>query len=305
MNHFAPPSRVGMIGIGLMGHGIARNLLVHGHRLTVLDHPGNQPLDALLAAGASCCATPAEVAQHADVVLLCVTGSPQVEAVLLGEQGVLSRLQPGAVVIDCSTAMPERTRVMAQAVADHGAHFIDAAMTRTPKEAAEGRLNLLVGGAPDVVARCLPLLQCFAEHITETGPVGSGHAMKLLHNYVSLGAIALIAEAAACSAQAGVDPQVFVDVLRQGGGGGVALERIAPFLTTGDASNLRFAMGNAAKDMGYYQAMAQGMQAWSRIAQGVAQTYDAAVQASGEARWVPELATVLAQLTPNPPAKNE
>ena len=298
MNHFAPPSRVGMIGIGLMGHGIARNLLAHGHRLTVLDHSGNQPLDALLAAGASCCATPAEVAQHADVVLLCVTGSPQVEAVLLGEQGVLRRLQHGAVVIDCSTAMPERTRVMAAAVAQAGGHLVDAAMTRTPKEAAEGRLNLLVGGAPDVVARCLPLLQCFAEHITATGPVGSGHAMKLLHSYVSLGAIALIAEAAACSAQAGVDPQVFVDVLRQGGGGGVALERIAPFLTTGDASNLRFAMGNAAKDMGYYQAMAQGLQVPSAIAQGVTQTYNAAVQAGGAERYVPELAAVLSQIKP-------
>ena len=298
MNDFAPPSRVGMIGIGLMGHGIARNLLAHGHHLTVLDHPGNQPLDELLAAGASCCATPAEVAQQADVVLLCVTGSPQVEAVLLGEHGVVRGLKRGAVVIDCSTAKPERTRVMAQAVADHGAHFIDAAMTRTPKEAAEGRLNLLVGGAPDVVARCQPLLQCFAEHITATGPVGSGHAMKLLHNYVSLGAIALIAEAAACAQHAGVDASVLVDVLRQGGGGGVALERIAPFLTTGDASNLRFAMGNAAKDMAYYQAMAQGLQAPFAIAQGVAHTYNAAVQIGGAERHVPELAAVLSQLKP-------
>ena len=98
--------RIGMVGIGLMGHGIASNLVRHGHALTVLDHPGNQPLDALKAAGAQVAATLQGVAAAADVIILCVTGSPQVEAIVLGDDGLLKHLRPGTVIVDCSTAVP-------------------------------------------------------------------------------------------------------------------------------------------------------------------------------------------------------
>ena len=95
-------THIGMIGIGMMGHGIASNLLKHGHRLSVLEHPGNQPLDALLAAGAHSCSTAQALAAQSDVLILCVTGTPQVEAVLLGDEGVLKGLRAGSVVIDLS-----------------------------------------------------------------------------------------------------------------------------------------------------------------------------------------------------------
>jgi 3-hydroxyisobutyrate dehydrogenase-like beta-hydroxyacid dehydrogenase len=97
---------------------------------------------------------------------------------------------------------------MAEAVQAAGSRFLDAPMTRTPKEAAEGRLNLLVGGDAALLARCRPVLQCFAENISHAGPVGAGHSMKLLHNYVSLGTVALLAEAAACAQRNGVAPEV-------------------------------------------------------------------------------------------------
>jgi len=130
-----------MIGIGLMGHGIATNLLKHGHTLTVLEHPGNQPLDTLIAGGAQTAQTPSAVASQSEVIILCVTGTPQVEAVLTGDQGVLQGMKPGCIVIDCSTAVPTSTERVAQWVLDKGGAFMDAPMTRTPKEAAEGRLN--------------------------------------------------------------------------------------------------------------------------------------------------------------------
>lgn len=136
-------AKIGMVGIGLMGHGIASNLVKHGHTLTVLEHPGNQPLDALKAAGATSCADGATLAAQSDVIILCVTGSPQVEAVLLSPAGVLEGLRPGTVIIDCSTAIPSSTVKVAEAVTEKGGRFLDAPMTRTPKEAAEGRLNLL------------------------------------------------------------------------------------------------------------------------------------------------------------------
>ena len=285
--------RIGLIGVGLMGHGIAMNIARKGYALTVLEHPGNQPLDALRAQGVASAASVHELMRQVQVLILCVTGSPQVEAVLLGEEGALAALQPGTVVIDCSTAIPSSTESVARAVAAAGGRFLDAPMTRTPKEAAEGRLNLLVGGEAALLDEVRPVLQCFAENITHTGAVGSGHRMKLLHNYVSLGSVALIAEAAACALAADVAPQVFLDVLAKGGGGGVALERLRPYLLQQDPSGLRFFMSNALKDMGYYTAMAHDGGAADGIAQAVHDTFAAAVAEGGPQALVPELVAVL------------
>ena len=284
---------VGLVGVGLMGHGIALNIARRGYALTVLEHPGNQPLDELRALGVDTAESVQALVRRVKVLILCVTGSPEVEAVLLGEQGALAALRPGTVVIDCSTAIPTSTEAVARAVAAAGGRFLDAPMTRTPKEAAEGRLNLLVGGDAALLAECLPLLQCFAENITHTGAVGSGHRMKLLHNYVSLGSVALIAEAAACAQAGGVAPQVFVDVLAKGGGGGVALERLRPYLLRHDASGLRFFMSNALKDLGYYTTMAQDGAAARGIAQAVRDTFAHAVTEGGPEKLVPELVDIL------------
>lgn len=286
-------TRIGMVGIGLMGHGIASNLVKHGHPLAVLDHPGNQPLDALLAAGAERFTSAAALAARSEVVILVLTGSPQVEAVLTGPDGVLQGLRPGSVVIDCSTAIPSSTLRMAAAVQAAGSGFLDSPMTRTPKEAAEGRLNLLVGGDADLLARCRPLLQCFAENITQVGAVGAGHSMKLLHNYVSLGMVTLLAEAAACAGRNGVAPEVFVDVLAKGGGGGTALARIQPYLLTGDPSGLRFSIANAAKDLGYYNAMAADADAQRVVAAAVLGTLEGALAQAAPGALLPELAGLL------------
>lgn len=284
---------LGLIGVGLMGQGIALNLARKGWRLTVLEHPGNQPLDELIGLGVDTVATAPELAGQVQVLMLCVTGSLQVESVLLGPQGALAALRPGAVVIDCSTSVPASTQLVAQAVEAAGGRFLDAAMTRTPKEAREGRLNLLVGGDAQLLQECRPLLQSFAENITHAGPVGSGHRMKLLHNFVSLGSVALLAEAAACALDAGIAPEIFVDVLSQGGGAGVALDRLTPYLVDGDASALRFAMSNAYKDLGYYTAMAHDGRAAHGIAQAVYDSYAIGLTKGGGQALVPELVTLL------------
>ncbi len=284
---------VGMAGIGLMGHGIASNLVRHGHALAMLEHPGNQPLDALRAAGAVALPSGAEVAARSDVVILVLTGAPQVEAVLTGPRGVLEGLRPGAVVIDCSTSIPSCTLRMARAVQSAGGRFLDAPMTRTPNEAAEGRLNLLVGGDAALLEECRPLLQCFAENITHAGPVSAGHGMKLLHNYVSLGTVALLSEAAACAQRHGVAPEVFVDVLANGGGGGTALERLKPWLLHGDPTGLKFSIANAAKDLDYYGAMAGDAGAAHGIAAAVLDTLQGALAQCAPGTFVSQLSALL------------
>ena len=290
--------RVGIVGVGLMGHGIARNVLKHGYALAALEHPGNQPIADLLEAGATTERTAAALAARCDFLILCVTGSPEVEAVLGGADGVLQGLRPGSVVIDCSTAIPESTARMALAVQAAGGSFIDAPMTRTAQAAHEGRLNLLVGGDEAVVARAMPLMRTFAEVITHVGPLGAGHRLKLLHNFVSIGSVALLAEAAACAARGGIDAGVFVEVLASGGGAGVALDRLKPYLLAGDASGLQFSMSNALKDLRYYVQMAGDVEAVHRLGDAVAATLDGAVAQGGPKTLVPELVRLLGATQP-------
>lgn len=287
--------KIGMIGIGMMGHGIASNLLKHGYPLSVLEHPGNQPLTELVAAGAGTFKTPKELAAASDVIILCVTGTPQVEAVLMGDVGVLQGLRAGTTVIDCSTAVPASTEKVAQAVIAHGGQFLDAPMTRTPKEAALGRLNLLIGGDAALFEQCKPILSCFAENMVHAGPVGAGHRMKLLHNYVSLGSVTLLAEAAACAQLAGVQAQTFVDVLAMGGGWGAALDRLKPYLANGDTSGLRFSMANALKDLSYYNEMARDTHADQTVASAIQRTLATACEQGDPQALVPELVARIAQ----------
>jgi 3-hydroxyisobutyrate dehydrogenase-like beta-hydroxyacid dehydrogenase len=285
---------VGIIGVGLMGHGIARNVLKHGFKLTVMEHPGNRPLDELLSLGAGTVKTPAAVARESNVVILCVTGSAQVEEVLVAENGVLAGLKPGAIVVDCSTAIPGSTQRMAVKVVERGGRFVDAPMTRTAQHAHEGRLNLLVGGDAATIEEVRPVLACFAENIAVVGAVGAGHKMKLLHNYVSIGFMSLLAEAAACAQRGEVSPEKFVEVLASGGGNGVALDRLKPYILSRDASALPFYMSNALKDINYYREMAQETNSAREIADAVAATYLGAVEAGAGQKMLPELISFLA-----------
>lgn len=285
-------AEIGMVGVGLMGHGIATNILKHDYRLTFLDHPGNQPAGDLLRAGARHVPDLAALASIAHVIILCVTGTPEVEAVLRGAEGLIAHVRPGTVIIDCSTAIPSSTVKIAAEVAGAGGRFLDAPMTRTPKEAAQGRLNLIVGGEKALFEECRPLLESFAENITYAGPAGSGHRMKLIHNFVSLGFAAVLAEAAASAERAEIEPKILLEILAAGGGGGVALARMAPYIHSRDDSGLRFSLANALKDMTYYTTMAGEAEAFRSVATAVRDLYAFGKEAAPGAT-VPRLIRVL------------
>tara|TARA_B110000046_G_scaffold69732_1_gene77750 strand:- start:911 stop:1747 length:837 start_codon:yes stop_codon:yes gene_type:complete len=272
-----------------MGHGIALNVLKGGFSLVMMDHPGNQPTDDLTEMGAGHRDTPNAVAEEADLVILCLTGSAQVEAVLTGETGVISALKPGAIVVDCTTALPESTERMAALVAAAGGRFLDAPMTRLAKQAHEGTLNILVGGETDVLEAARPVLNTFTENIDHVGGVGFGHRMKLLHNYVSIGHMSLLAEAAAQAAEAGVDAQVFIDVLAKGGGASAALERLRKCILTGEASDVPFTISNAIKDIDYYREMVSNGAGSRAVADGVSAAIGATVEAGHGDAYLPEL----------------
>ena len=198
---------IGLIGVGLMGHGIGKNLLEKGYALTVMAHRSRQKVESLIAKGATELTTPHDMAKACDMVILCVTGTPQVEQAIYGEYGLLGAVRPRLVIADCSTAEPASTVKIAADVEAKGGHFIDTPMTRTPKEAEAGKLGLMVGGPADVIARVRPVLDCFADTIVASGPVGSAHKLKLISNFLSICHAAVAAEAIAVAAKAGVDMQ--------------------------------------------------------------------------------------------------
>jgi 3-hydroxyisobutyrate dehydrogenase-like beta-hydroxyacid dehydrogenase len=285
--------RIGIAGVGLMGLGIATNIARAGYMLSYLEHQGNQATDGLEQLGGSGVASGRLLAEQCDVVILCVTGAREVEDILTREDGILAGLRENTLIIDCSTSMPDVSRRLASMVHGRTGRFMDAPMTRTPKEAMEGRLNLIVGADIADFEEALPLLECFADNITRVGGIGEGHAMKLLHNFVSLGFTAVLAEAAASAAKAGIDPQTFVDVLSRGGGGSVVLERLKPFILDEDPSGLMFSIANAHKDVGYYCEMAEGLEVEKTTAEGVLGLFANQVEAGRGAQMLPYLARLL------------
>ena len=196
---------IGFIGAsGLMGHGMAKNLLAKGFQVSLTAHTKREPLQDLLAAGAKLAAHHADLAA-CDAVIICVTGTPQVEAALEGPQGLLSRARAGLVIVDASTSEPDSTRRLAARCQAVGMTLVDAPLARTPVEAEAGKLNTMVGASPEVFAQLEPMLQAYCENIFHVGETGSAHVIKLLNNFLAQAIATSAAEAFAVGAKAGVD----------------------------------------------------------------------------------------------------
>ncbi len=269
--------RIGFIGLGLMGHGMAANLLRKGFALRVKVNRDRSRLADILGAGARECATNAEVAANTDFVILCVTGSPQVEDIVFGARGLLEVAGPGLVVIDTSTSEPGTTARCREALGAKGAKFVDAPLGRTPKEAEEGRLNSMVGADDETFAQVQPVLAAFCENIFHVGPPGAGHTLKLANNFMALTIAASVAEAFAVAAKAGVRLDQLFAVGSQPAYNSNMFQMIAGGVVEGDLTRMKFTIVNAAKDLRYYTHLAESLPVASFIAEAVHQSYAQAV----------------------------
>ena len=287
---------VGLIGVGLMGHGIGKNILAKGFKLNVLAHKNRAPVDSLVAKGAHEAKNMAEIAQNSDMVILVVTGSPQVEEIVLGAEGLLKHGRKGLIIADCSTAEPASTKRIVEEAAKHGITFMDTPMTRTPNEAEAGKLGLMVGGEAAVVETIRPVLNCFAEFIVHTGAVGTAHQVKLINNFVSLGNGAVAAEAITVAAKAGVDMKALRDVIMGGGGSSVMFGRFINIPLSDDDTHLKFAIRNARKDLRYYTNMTEQMPVASFIGEQVHQTFVLAETLGYGDRFAPRIIDMMMKL---------
>ena len=286
---------IGFVGAsGLMGHGMAKNILAKGFDLSITVHQRSAPVQDLLAAGARQVATCADLAA-CDAVLICVTGSPQVEAVVAGPGGLLSQAKAGLMVIDTSTSEPESTRRLAALCAEQGVTCVDAPLTRTPIEAEAGRLNTMVGATPEVFARIEPVIRAYSENVFHVGEMGSGHVVKLLNNFVAQAICTATAEAFAVGAKAGMDLDKVVQVISAGGVNSGLFQRMAKTLQ-GDYGAMKFELNNAAKDLRYDAHLTESVKVPSLIGTSVHQALNTAVALGFGSERVPSRVKAQAQL---------
>ena len=288
--------RIGFIGVGLMGHGAAKNILDKGYALTIMGHRNREPVDDLVKRGAKESKSAAEVARGSDILFLCLPSWVEVEAMVYGAGGVLEGAHAALIVVDSTTADPNSTRRIAASLAGKGARMADAPLGRTPKEAEAGKLSTYVGGDPAVVAAIKPVQECFADTIVEVGALGMGHTLKLINNFISIGNCAVIAEAAATAAKMGVDMRKFYEVVSAGGANSKMFQMVMPWVLEGDDSQLKGPLRIAGKDLRFYTRRADQAPAAAFIAQAVNQTLQLCnVRGHGE-RFLPVLPGILAEL---------
>jgi 3-hydroxyisobutyrate dehydrogenase-like beta-hydroxyacid dehydrogenase len=287
--------RIGFIGAGLMGHGMARNIVEKGYPLTVLAHRNRAPIEDLVARGATEAESPAALARASDIVILCVPSSAEVEECVLAENGIMEGAHDGLIVIDCTTAEPTSTARVAEALGARNVRFADAPLTRSPKDAEAGRLNTLVGADAATLAAIRPVLETFCENIFHIGPVGSGHKLKLINNFLSQGTAALVAEAVTTATKVGVNLRTLFEVVSAGGADSAVFQRFMPWVL-GEDSGMVFKLKNGQKDVRYYTHLAEAVGSTAFLGEAVHQIYTlAAAQGEGES-YVPALARALGKV---------
>jgi 3-hydroxyisobutyrate dehydrogenase-like beta-hydroxyacid dehydrogenase len=285
--------RVGFVGIGLMGHGMAKNIVEKGHPLTIIAHRNREPVEDLKSRGAKEAVSLRDLAAQSDIVVLCVTGSPQVEAILTGPGGLASAGKE-LIVCDCSTSDPSSTIKLAAALGSQGVTLVDTPLSRTPKDAEAGTLDVMAGGDDAVFERVRPVLEKFAGRIVRTGPVGSGHTMKLLNNFVSLGYAALYSEALTLGAKAGLTPQVFDSVIRGGRMDCPFYQTFFTWVLERDPNAHRFSIANALKDLTYLSGYANASGTANPLGAAVRNSFAFAAGAGRSGDFVPMLSDVIA-----------
>ncbi|MDC1201061.1 NAD(P)-dependent oxidoreductase [Planktomarina temperata] len=279
---------IGFIGVGLMGHGIAKNLLAAGYPVYVLAHRNRAPVEDLMSKGAKEVKTLADMARNTTVIHICAPGSPDVEAIVVE---LLPDLRPDTVIIDCSTSDPNSTARLAARLAEQGCHMADAPLGGTPVQAESGELSTMIGATEDIYARITPVVETWARSIVHMGDNGAGHKMKLLNNFLSLGYAAMYSEALALAEKVGITTAQFDSVIRGSRMDCGFYQTFMGYAVEGNREAHKFTLKNALKDTSYLANMADGVNLANPIGGAVKNSFALAFAAGGDGPedYVPHL----------------
>ena len=286
--------KVGFIGVGLMGHGMAKNILRAGYPLTVIAHKNRAPVENLVSLGAHEASSLKELAKSATLVFICAPGSPQVEQIIAE---LTPNLSEDAVIIDCSTSDPTSTQKLAENLKSKRIHMVDAPLGGTPVQAEEGALSAMVGADQPVFARIKPVIESWAATLVHIGAVGDGHRMKLLNNFLSLGYAAMYSEALALGAKMGIDAKRFDSVIRGSRMDCGFYQTFMGYALDGNREAHKFTMTNALKDLRYLESMANQAGIANPIGNAAKSSFARAMAAGGDGPedYVPHLVDFVAR----------
>lgn len=257
---------IGFIGLGLMGSAIVERLQSLGYPVTVMANRSRANVDAAVSRGANEVKTARELAAASDIVMLCVDTSAAVESRMDGPDGVIAGIKNGAVVIDFGTSQPGSTKRLGAAVAEKGAVMLDAPLGRTPAHAGDGKLNIMGAGDAAAFDRVKPVLDDLGENVFHVGPLGAGHTLKLINNFFAMTTACAMSEAFAMADLAGLPRENLYKVMSAGPLHSGMMDFVKARAIDGVPDKLAFSIVNAAKDVGYYTALADDVGAPSLIA---------------------------------------
>lgn len=286
--------KIGFIGLGLMGRAMVECLQKGGHDLIVLGNRDRTGVTEALSRGGTEAANARELTGSADVVMICVGNSDQVESRIFGDDGVLAGVREGQIVIDFGTSLPASTLRIGAALAEKGAAYLDAPLGRTPAHAKDGLLNIMCSGDRAAFDRIKPVLDVVGENVFHLGKLGNGGTIKLINNYYSMTAVCALAEAFVLADTAGIDRQSVYEVIAAGPNHSGMMDFIRNYAVEGKI-DLAFSIGNAAKDLGYYQRMAQDLGLSSRMSAGASDALSAARDGGSGEKMVPEIVDWMAE----------
>ncbi|WP_417209097.1 NAD(P)-dependent oxidoreductase [Antarctobacter sp.] len=279
---------IGFIGLGLMGGNMVENLQQKGFELVVMDL-NKDAVNAVLDRGnAREAATPKDLAEASDIVMLCLTTSEVVEKVVYGDNGILAGIREGAVLIDYGTSIPASTRKIGADLAAKGAGMIDAPLGRTPAHAKDGLLNIMAAGDKATFDKVKPVLDAQGENVFYLGALGAGHTTKLINNFMGMTTVCTMSQAFAVADRAGVDRQQLYDIMSTGPSNSPFMKFCKHYAVDG-VSDLGFSINNANKDLGYFLKMAEDLGTRAEIAEGTSHNLQAAVTAGMGDGNVPEI----------------
>ncbi|PZX16522.1 hypothetical protein LX81_01891 [Palleronia aestuarii] len=288
---------IGFIGVGYMGHGMAKNILEGGYALQVRGNRNRAPVDDLVSRGATEAESPKAMAEACDIVHICLGNSPQVEAVIYGPDGILASGKSGLIVIDCTTADPASTDRLAAELGDAGMRFVDAPLGRTPKEAEAGTLDAMVGCDERTFEEIEPVLACWSASATRIGETGSAHRMKLVMNFLAMGYGALYSEALTLAAKNGLSPQMVRQVIGGSRMSSGFFETFMQYVVDRDRDAHKFTLTNALKDVSYVANMADAAQVANPLGAAIKNTYMHAVAIGAGDEYVPMISDHVGRLS--------
>jgi 3-hydroxyisobutyrate dehydrogenase len=219
--------RIGFIGLGIMGGGMASNLVRAGFEVSVWNRTARRA-EPVVALGATLRGSPAEVARNSDIVITCVSDTPDVEQVILGDEGIIKGARPGMLVIDMSTISPQATRTLAEKLGEAGVAMLDAPVSGGSEGAAKGTLSIMVGGDAADVERAMPVFGAMGKTITHVGELGAGQTVKLVNQILVVGNCLAMCEALLFAQAGGVDLQKTLDAVTPGAAGSWMLSNRGP-----------------------------------------------------------------------------